>query len=312
MGHTIIYARRQILPSDFWLPSVLAYSIKDDERRENQRVKMGAGVKQARLDILSTLLSAADGSSVDARLQGCMAFDDKVNGRWGQGKGGPAVGGGFAEWEVTVLYKAWDDAGLDCVTAPWSMEERPPSTERERRRREWEFCHPPITDARLHSVSQNPMGRRQEVATARIILTQQPRYQPFVPVSFPPVGRCKRFRIQTSGFTGSGLPKGVWGGCESEAPVFACQCWVLLRRRPSIKRLTEAARRIASTTHWGPAGAQLFECNSSNQHLFKVLKWTQSGLESARILSMGTCETRKAAKIKNKKHLICACKRPGN
>lgn len=174
--------------------------------------KGGPGVKQARLDISSTLLSAADGSSVDARLQGCMAFDDKVNGRRGQGKGGLAVGGGFAEWEVTVLYKAWDDAGLDCVTAPWSMEERPPSTERERRRREWEFCRPPITDAWLHSVSQNPMGRRQGVATVRIILTQRPRYQPLVPVYFSPFGQCKRFRIQTSGFTWSGLPKGVWGG----------------------------------------------------------------------------------------------------
>lgn len=48
-------------------------------------------MKQARLDILSTLLSAADGSSVDTRQQGCMAFDDKVNGRRGQGKGGLAV-----------------------------------------------------------------------------------------------------------------------------------------------------------------------------------------------------------------------------
>lgn len=45
-------------------------------------------MKQARLDILSTPLLAADGSSVDAGLRGCMAFDDRVNGRRGEGKGG--------------------------------------------------------------------------------------------------------------------------------------------------------------------------------------------------------------------------------
>lgn len=54
-------------------------------------------MKQARLDILSTLLSVADGSSVDAGLRGCVAFDDKVNGRLGTREGGPGGGSGGSE-----------------------------------------------------------------------------------------------------------------------------------------------------------------------------------------------------------------------
>lgn len=91
---------------------------------------------------VAKVFSEADGSSLEtkAKLRGCLAFDDTVG-------GGP------------VLYKLWD-AGSNCVTA--LMERWSPTTKMQRWR-EWRRGFTTPKKWTRHSISQNPLERRQEV-----------------------------------------------------------------------------------------------------------------------------------------------------
>ena len=143
-----------------------------------------------------------------------------------------------------------------------------------KREKEWEFTAHQQIDVRPRTVSQNPERRRQAVVCfvcvhrsrlgAAFSLPGTALWLVLLCLSTPRFWEFQKSRKTRAAFISSNCPEG--GGKKSLQ--FSCQ-WVLLRRRPSIKRLTEPARRIASTTHWGSAGTQLFECNSSNQHLFK-------------------------------------------
>lgn len=260
----------------------------------NRKRKEGAGERQIVWHFihLRDVAKAADGSSVEAkaRLRGCLAFDDRAR--------GGRLSFTRCGMQVQIVLLHWD----------WWRDVHHPLRGRDEEREGGRVYHSQQIDVRLCTISQNPMKGRQEVA-------HSDRTRPVcLETTFPSQSICTVtfvfLLIDTSiSDVGNSQLKQlfIWSYCpqeEEKSLQFSCQ-WVLLRRRPSIKRLREPAWRIASTTHWGSAGTQPFWCNSSNQQLFKD--------GSVQSVGSSLCETRQLEKtfdccLLHRTERACSCK----
>lgn len=202
-------------------------------------------------------------------------FQWQMEAAWKPRRGCEGVWHLMMEWEGGLSFtRCGTQVQIVLLRRDWWRRVHRPLRGRDEEREGVRVYRPQQIDVRPRTASENPRRGRQAVVYfvcvhhARLdtafSLPSTALWLVLFCLLTPRFWEFQKSRKTRAAFRSSNCPKG--GGKKSLQ--FSCQ-WVLLRRRPSIKRLTEPARRIASTTHWGSAGTQLFECNSSNHNLFK-------------------------------------------